>query len=289
MSERKVNYKQLGMMGLVVLVAFISVLYDYVSVGFDASMFASPAYWVQMITLNAATVLILLSMRGYSKDREFNANEHIARVSGEIDVAYIKLNQLNLNTEFENYVKSVNRERKLKCYTDKLKSALSKARRENRKQKITEKLRTAESDVEFTHVRYPKVSVSTIFSKTKLKQSDDLILDYQEGRAIGDLLINKVAGLVGFGLFGMSFAGSALKAFDASLLLASAIKLFQIGLAVYVGMTAGRDFVKGTMLAKLKLRLSFVQQFLERRKSAAQPVKAQLYAEITNESVKPEA
>lgn len=43
-------------------------------------------------------------------------------------------------------------------------------------------------------------------------------------------------------------------------------KLFRVAMSIYLGASDGQSFVRGTLLSKMKLRLDFIQKFLEREK-----------------------
>lgn len=129
-----------------------------------------------------------------------------------------------------------------------------------------ERFDNAEKDISFLKVKYNKIRISTIFSKTILKNNEDDNLDDGEEKEVGRLLVNKVLCILAFGVLGSSMA-FGVKTFATAFLITTCIKLFQTAYAVLVGGTDGQNFARGTMLSKMKLRLDFVQKFLEKQKT----------------------
>lgn len=263
--KRKINTKQFTI-GLVLLSATLfNILIDYVKADFSASIFFDVAYWIKLITTNGAILLIMLSFRGYMKERELTGNADILSTQKDIDGVHVELSRRNLATSFENHVNEINADRKLTAYKNVLKLKLSKATNDKSKRKILDRLDKAEEEISFRKVKYPKVKISTIFSKTKLNKNDDEDMEDGEERQIGQLLVNKVIGIVGFGVLGASLAFE-LNGFSVAVIINTVIKLFQTAYAIYAGGSDGQNFVKSTILSKMKLRLNFVQKFIESKK-----------------------
>lgn len=242
----------------------VTVLMDYMDPEFDFSIFLDPSYWVNVAVINAAVVLLMLTVRSYCKNKEMTVNADVVALSGQIDKMFSALSERKLHTELEAYVAGINYRRKLKAYTDRLKRRLYRTKNERRKVKFTKLLETAETDVKYLRVRYHKVSSSELFSKLELKRENDEILSFQEAKAVGNLILHKALGIVAFGLVGASMIPNY-KEVTVYVVFNTVFKLLQIGMSLYVGASDGIDFVRSTVLDKLKLRLKFVQQFLENR------------------------
>ena len=90
-------------------------------------------------------------------------------------------------------------------------------------------------------------------------------METNEQAHIGNLVFRKL-----FMLFSFSIAFSTLffepNAFAVAILVNTFTKLFRTAMSVYLGASDGQSFVRGTLLSKMKLRLDFIQKFLEKEK-----------------------
>lgn len=268
-AKSKFNIKQIAVGSILLFSTLFNILIDYVNVGFDAKIWTNAAYWLQLVLTNGALVLIMLSVRSYMKEREMNTNVNIIAAQNDLDAVHCELSKRNLTTKFEDYVNTINKERKLKTYKNKLYLKIAKCKRDKKRQVLTKQLTNAEKEINYRRVRYNKIHISTIFSHVKLHMENDGDINDNEGVEIGMLLISKVLCIFGFGILGASFAFEP-NAFVGSLLLNTFLKLFQTAYSVWAGGTAGQNFVRGTLLSKMQLRLSFVQKFIEIQKQISQ-------------------
>ena len=53
--------------------------------------------------------------------------------------------------------------------------------------------------------------------------------------------------------------------FDIVMLYSTMLKLFQVATSIYVGLSAGYNYVAGEILPKTKLKLQIIEKFLESR------------------------
>ena len=115
------------------------------------------------------------------------------------------------------------------------------------------------------HIKYNRIRIATIFSRAERANSDDENMETNEQAHIGNLVFRKL-----FMLFSFSIAFSSLffepNAFAVAILVNTFTKLFRTAMSVYLGASDGQSFVRGTLLSKMKLRLDFIQKFLEKEK-----------------------
>lgn len=246
------------------LVVFINILSDYISFSFSTAIFADAAYWLNVAVLNTGLIIVIMISRSYAKDKELETNKDYTATQKEIDGAYVEFNKRKLCTEFNKYIDEINFKNKLERYETKLNGKLMKTKDEERRAELKESIKRACDDVKYVCVRYRKIRVASIFSRTDMSVRDEYDIDEHEARAISKLILNRVLAIVAFSLVFTSVLMSA-REFDVVMLYSTALKLFQVATSIYVGLSAGYNYVAGEILPKAKLKLQIIQRFLENR------------------------
>jgi|GEM_PF-5285879 len=268
MKTARRTVKTLALFAIFLFAVFVNLLSDYISFAFDASIFCDTAYWMNVLVLNAGVFIVIMICRSYSKDRELFCNSDFIETQKAIDDAYIEFNKRKLCTEFNDYIAYVNRENKLKAYTDNLNRKLKRCKDEAQRKALSNLLERAERDIGFIRVRYGRVKVASVFGRTNINIASEYDIDEHEARAVMKLLLQKVFGILAFSLIFTSMLLSS-REFSLVMLYSSALKMLQVATGVYIGFAAGTDYVTGEVLVKAKLRLSLIQRFLERRNAKA--------------------
>lgn len=289
--KTKFNYRQFFMVAVLLFSTVADILIDYVHAGFDPSIFKDPSYWIMLALTGLSIVLVTLSVRDFFREKELRENTEVVDTQKKLDNAHAELIRLDLTTRFEEYVNVANAERKLKAYRSYIQFKLSKIRKDKARAKWQKLLENAETDIEFLpvrgntiklsktrHIKYNRIRIATIFSRAERTNSDDENMETNEQAHIGNLVFRKL-----LMLFSFSIAFSTLffepNAFAVAILVNTFTKLFRTAMSVYLGASDGQSFVRGTLLSKMKLRLDFIQKFLEKEKkergiTAANSVKA---------------
>ena len=254
------------------------ILIDYVHAGFDPAIFKDPSYWIMLALTGLSIILVTLSVRDFFREKELRENTEVVETQKKLDAAHAELIRLDLTTSFEDYVNAENAARKLKAYRAYIQFKLSKTRKDKARAKWQKLLDQAEADIEFLpvrgntiklskthHIKYNRIRIATIFSRAERANSDDENMETNEQAHIGNLVFRKL-----FMLFSFSIAFSTLffepNAFAVAILVNTFAKLFRTAMSVYLGASDGQSFVRGTLLSKMKLRLDFIQKFLEKEK-----------------------
>ena len=125
----------------------------------------------------------------------------------------------------------------------------------------------AEEVIDFVKVKYNAVSYATLFTDREKVQADTRDLTIHEGRDVGTLIGTKILGIVAVGvLFSSTFVfnmeGGAL-----DIVYSIVFKLLQTALAIYTGATSGTMFIRDEVLLRLKLRVTYLQEFLAAQKN----------------------
>lgn len=276
--KRKFNYRQFFMIAVLLFATAADILIDYVHAGFDPSIFNSPSYWIMLGLTCLSVVLVTLSVRDFFREKELRENAEVVETQKKLDFAHAELMRLDLTTSFEEYVNTENAERKLKAYRAYIQFKLSKTSKDKARAKWQKLLDQADADIEFLpvrgntiklsrthHIKYNRIRIATIFSRAERANSDDENMETNEQAHIGNLVFRKL-----FMLFSFSIAFSTLffepNAFAVAILVNTFTKLFRTAMSVYLGASDGQSFVRGTLLSKMKLRLDFIQKFLEKEK-----------------------
>ncbi len=281
------NFRQFFMVSVVLFATAADVLIDYVTAGFDPAIFSQASYWITLAITCLSVVFVVLSVRDFFREKELRENSDIFGTQKKIDGAHTELINHDLATRFEDYVNEINAARKLKAYTEYLQFKLSKITKEQKRAKWQKLLDNAATDISFLPVKgnfirlspfkrihFSRVRIATIFSRMEHVYGDDDDMEAHEQRHVSGLLFKKVAMLMAFSMaFSTLFFQPG--AFSVAILVNTFTKLFRTAMSVMLGATDGQDFARGTLLSKMKLRLDFIQKFLEAEKSKRATVEEQ--------------
>lgn len=286
--KKKFNFRQLFMAFILIFATAADILIDYVRAGFDASIFYEASYWIMLGITCLSTVFVVLTTRDFFREKELRENPVIVETQRLLDLAHAELLRRNLATRFEEYVNEVNAERKRRTYRAYLQYKLSKAKKEKQKAKWRALLETADKDILFLPTRgnvirftffrrihFHRLRIATIFARSEIVDGDDEDIETHEQRHVSGLIFKKVAMLMAFS---MAFSTLFFQPgeFSVAILVNTFTKLFRTVMSVMLGATDGQDFARGTILSKMRLRLDFIQKFLEAEKAKASsaPVEA---------------
>lgn len=290
--KKKFNFRQLFMAGVLISATAADILIDYVRAGFDASIFHEASYWIVLAITCLSTVFVVLTTRDFFREKEIRENPVIIETQKLLDLAHTELLRRNLTTRFEEYVNAVNAGRKLRAYRAYLQYKLSKAKKEKRRAKWIKLLENAEKDIlflptkgdevrltAFRRIHFPRVRIATIFSRIERTYGDDEDIETHEQKHVSGLIFKKVAMLMAFS---MAFSTLFFRPgeFSVAILVNTFTKIFRTIMSVVLGATDGQDFARGTILSKMRLRLDFIQKFLEAEKQRAASEPAETEKEI---------
>jgi hypothetical protein len=163
-------------------------------------------------------------------------------------------------------------ERKKRAYTYKMQRKIHRAKSDKKLKRYEKEFAAGLEMIESIKVRYKKIYISDIFSRSTVSAVDDE--DLSDGRAetTRRMLLNKIVCIIMFGVL-LSTLSYEPKAF-AGILLSSFIKLFQTAYAIYAGGSAGVTYVRGRLLTSLDNRAQFIQKFIENNMPSEEQRKA---------------
>ena len=278
-AKRRFNYRQFFMIAVLLFATAADILIDYVHAGFDPSIFNSPSYWIMLGLTCLSVVLVTLSVRDFFREKELRENTEVVEVQKQIDNAHAELMRHNLTTKFDNYINEINAERKLKAYKAYIQFKLTKIKGVKRRAKWQALLDKADADIDciptkghavklspVCRIRYNRVQASTIFSRVERAKTDDENMETDEPAHISELIFKKLFMVIAFSI-ALSTLFFEQNAFAVAILINTFSKLFRTAMSVSLGASDGQAFVRGTLLTKMKLRLDFIQKFLEKEKA----------------------
>lgn len=281
--KNKFNYRQLFMIIVLLFATAADILMDYVKAGFNPAIFNDPAYWIKLALTCLSVILVTLSVRDFFREKELRDNAAISETQRQIDNAHGELIKHNLATRFEDYVNVLNAERKLKAYREYLQFRISKTRKEKRYAALKKRLDSANADIEFLPVRGNKITLSpfcrvkfnrariaTIFSRVERNRGDDEDMETNEQKHVAELVFKKLFMLIAFSVT-LSTLFFDTGEFAVAILINTFSKLFRTAMSISLGASDGQAFARGALLSKMKLRLDFIQKFLEKEKSKGEP------------------
>jgi hypothetical protein len=277
--KNKFNYRQLFMVVILIFATAADILMDYVTAGFKPDIFYDPAYWIKLVLTCLSVIMVTLAARDFFREKELRDNTAINETQRQIDSAHAELIKRDLTTQFERYVNAINAERKLKAYKEYLQFRISKTKNEKRRAALKKKLDDIATDIEFLptkgnrivlspvcRIKYNRVRIATIFSRVERSKGDDEDIETNEQTHIAELIFKKLFTLIAFTItFSTLFFDPG--TFVVSILVNTFSKLFRTAMSIYLGASDGQGFARGTLLSKMKLRLDFIQKFLESKKA----------------------
>lgn len=274
-AKSRFNYRQFFMVAILLFATVADVLIDYVHAGFDSSIFKDPSYWITLGLTCLSVILVTLSVRDFFREKELRENAEVVEVQRQLDNAHADLIRYNLTTKFSEYVDGVNAKRKLKAYKAYLQFKLSKTKKEKRRAKWQALLDKADEEIgciptagrtiklsPLRHIKYNRVQIATIFSRVEHTKSDDENMETNEQLHVNELIFKKLFSIVAFSV-AMSTLFFEQNEFAVAILINTFSKLFRTAMSIYLGASDGQAFVRGTLLSKMRLRLDFIQKFLE--------------------------
>ena len=278
-AKNRFNYRQLFMIAIIVFVTAADVLIDYVTAGFDPAIFNDASYWITLLITCLSVVFVVLAVRDFFREKEIRENTAIADTQRLIDSAHAELIRRDLTTRFEEYVNGINAARKLKAYKEYIQYKMLKCKDEKKREEWQKQLDNAATDIEclpvhgnkikvspFRHVKFAKVRIATIFSRVDRARGEDDNLETNEQKHVGELIGKKVVMVMAFSIaFSTLFFNPG--TFAVAKLVNTFTKLFRMAISIFLGATDGQEFARGTLLSKMKLRLDFIQKFLESEKA----------------------
>lgn len=253
--------KQLAMAAIVIFGTAAYIIFDYISLGFDASIFQAPAYWINLIIGQSAITIIMFTVYGYTADREEARNAEVQQLRKDIYEAHCSLTRYGLSERFDDYVYVKNIERKKRAYAYKMQRKIHRAKADEKRKRYEKEFADGIEIIESIKVRYRKIYISDIFSRSTVLTVDDEDLSDGMAETTRRMLVNKIVCIIMFGVL-LSTLSYEPKAF-AGILLSSFIKLFQTAYAIYAGGSAGVTYVRGRLLTSLDNRAQFIQKFVE--------------------------
>ena len=277
--KRRFNYRQFFMVAVLLFATAADILIDYVHAGFNPAIFSDPSYWIMLGLTCLSVILVTLSVRDFFREKELRENAEVVEVQKQIDNAHAELIHHDLTTKFGEYIDNINAERKLKAYKAFIQFKLTKIKKPKRREKWQALLDKAEADIECIptkgntvklspvhRIRFNRVQIATIFSRVERTRTDDENMETNEQAHISELIFKKLFMVIAFSV-ALSTLFFEQNAFAVAVLINTFSKLFRTAMSVSLGARDGQAFVCGTLLTKMKLRLDFIQKFLEKEKA----------------------
>lgn len=279
---------------LTLLVSIFSVLSDLINFEGNVEVF-TPWFWLNLILTNLSAVVIIFLSNSTEKDIRMLKHERFNTLTKTLFDLFKELNTRNLRTSFTLYINKDNAREKKEVYLAKLNRKISRCEKKidklegrynmwrlffkksvvesprtlrlliwrNRLQFWRTRLETAEKDVKYVNVRYLHVTENSIFGTSEEKNRSARDMSFHTAEHNIEILVKKLLLVFIFG-----FAASLGFAFNpvvwsGEFIYKMAIRLFQLGMALYTGISDADKFVEGDICDALCRRISYVQAFKE--------------------------
>lgn len=136
---------------------------------------------------------------------------------------------------------------------------------EQKKESLEELLKNAEKNVDFVRIRYVPITTNIIFGETKKRAKNDSDMRVHEGGEVLTMIATKALGIVLTSLVVTSFVQFEMYGDVLAIVYKAVITLMQMIMSIYFGTLAGSEFVRGEMMNVARRKVSYIQQFLDRK------------------------
>lgn len=275
----------------------VSIVSDYVKVGFDFSFLASFSYWANLIANNIINIALAMVFRSVMLDREKKINGELIMYKTSIENIQKYIFNNHYNNALKAYVDERNAERKYKMYCEYLKNKANTSRAkkrmdayttkyeyEKRKAKpnkhrlefykeeiernktkyetLLSKLETAKEDCAWVKVRgYRPIRTEVLFSTAdRIRDNSAENYEVNNAREFIYFFMKKIVFVLLFSTFLGTLVPQGFE-FNYGLLWSTANKVFWGAMSLYTGGSSGVEMVQQVLIPAVSGRTSFLWQF----------------------------
>ena len=291
------SIKTVIMFLMVALISVTTIVSDLIKFGATSSVF-NTAYWSNALLTNASAIIIIFLSNSIRKDKLKDTHEVFTELQTALRASYAEMNRLSLLTAFQTYIETDNRRAKLEAYKEKLNRKAERVRdkiqrRETRynafrvwrkkepleevntwrlvhlraKEKALQvKIDKAEKNIEYVRVRYLKVSYSAIFGESERAKGSERDMSYHTAAHNVGVVLKKVLFIGVFGFVATLDFTFSVAEVSVYFIYKTCMRLYQIGMALYTGISDADKFVATEMCDALRRRINYVQGFTESKR-----------------------
>ena len=128
------------------------------------------------------------------------------------------------------------------------------------------KIDKAEKNIEYVRVRYLKVSYSAIFGESERAKGSERDMSYHTAAHNVGVVLKKVLFIGVFGFVATLDFTFSVAEVSVYFIYKTCMRLYQIGMALYTGISDADKFVATEMCDALRRRINYVQGFTEAKR-----------------------
>lgn len=296
-------------------VAVFTILMDIIEPELNTDIYTT-GYWIDVLLVNASVVIALFLVKSIRTDALKTTNKRYRILDGTLDVAFRKINQNGATSDFSKFLEEDNKVAKKKAYTTVLyrkKGDLTasiqkeKARLNNKRLlkglaclddfntkkliKLKAKLAFVEERIEkiddelpFVKVKYIHQTFKSIFGHGLFVGQDDRDTSAHEGLFNLFILLKKAVLLVLLGAFALLSIRQLEFELSVTFFVMIALRICQILLAIYSGVSAGDEFIV-ILCDAYMVRARYLQSYFDTAKGIVKPITIH---EVSLESIQEE-
>lgn len=136
-----------------------------------------------------------------------------------------------------------------------------------KKRYLEARLSTAQRDIRHVKVKYAKITVGGIFGNAEKVRTEELDISTHKARSMAVMIVTKAIGIAAFGVLATSSVIFETSTDVVSIAYKTVVKLAQMVVSIYFGLMAGRQFVRGDVIDSYRKRVTYIQQFFDRKTS----------------------
>ena len=309
---------------MIVCVAVFTILADLIEPTVNTSIYES-GYWLEWVTINGSAVVVIFLVKSIRVDNGKKHNKKYRILDGTLDAAFREIDKKGATNDFLNYIAEDNQHAKRLAYETYLFTQKGKIVEKIQKEKanfnnkrvlrglpivaepktkkliklnsklafVEERISKMDEELPFIKVRFIKITFKSIFGHGVDITKSDRDTSSHEGLFNLFIVLKKALLLVALGLFALISAKQTEFELSIMFFFMLALRIFQIGLAIYSGLESGDEFVTVNLCDAFMQRVFYLQGYFDKAKGVVKPVSVseidlqaitkQVTTEVTNE------
>lgn len=291
---------------MILCVAVFTILSDMIEPTINVDVYTS-GYWLEVLIINGAAVAVIFLMKSVRVDSGKRKNEKYRILDGTLDVALRKITKNGATNDFLHYMEEDNKHAKRLAYETQLFNKKGKIIEQIQKEKakfnnkrllkglpvipepntkkliklksklsfVEERMEKMDEELPFIDVRYIKQTLKSIFGHGADITRSERDTSPHEGLFNLMIFVKKALLLLAVGSFALLSAKQITYELSIMFFFTIALRIFQIVLAIYSGISAGEEFVTVNLCDAFMQRVVYLQGYFDKAKGVVKPVTIQ--------------
>lgn len=253
------------------------VLIDYLSLKFDGGVITDVNYWVGIGISAFLFCSIMVVVRDMRKRKNIDKDDLIKNLYDQNTKAFKFITNNGHSERLEKYILEVNENSKYDTFIRRITIKLQRCKKDVKRRKLEELLKTPREEVLKKHFKYSKISYVQLFAGIdgKVISDDENDLSTHETRDISKMLGSKTLLLVLFSAFTGSLITDLIHG-GTGAIFSTLIKTLSMIISVWTAITTADNFVENSIKISLKKRYKHITTFVTKNEDISKDLKLKL-------------